>query len=307
MRHLHALIVAALGLALLSPTFGADAPPAGKSLLDQLDRTWADDPVWFDGKAEIATYEATRAIYGQPRHYTATIMTNKEHADPQTKTKLAGGAATSGGRAVFKHHVREDVPTEKYTYHFSTMVYVGVEDFKSLKIDMGSQEACGATFKQFVNHNGELAWHQFSYHPRQGHEAGQSDPPGDLVFHDALTLVLRGLPFDELKPGGQINFSMLPDQTSNKWSDTEPVTAGLGCTGIEELDLPYGKVKAHHVYAGQVYGEPYAAPMAARVNSRTGLWFAADPELGHVLVQYQGADGTVYRLKSLKREAYWVD
>ncbi len=289
MKKLIILPILLAAAALLYPALAQDRASDERGLLDTLAREWADDPVWFDGKAEIAEYEATRTIYGRERRFTAKFMTNKEHADPVTRTKATG----SDGRAVFKFHAREDVPTGKYTYHYSTMVYVGVDNFKSLKIDMGSQEDCGSTFKQVVNHAGVLSWHQFSYFPGEGHRSGEAAPPGDLIFHDALPLVLRGLPFDKLEAGGEVHFSLLPDQTTTKWGPAEPVRASLRYAGEEELVLPYGKVKAHRVAFGP---EPVSV-----------AWFASDPALRHIMVQYEGADGTSYRLKRLTREAYWVE
>ncbi len=273
-------LVAASGV-LLPWVVAEDADPANP--LDHFTREWRDDPVWFDGKAEIAEYEATRTIYGSERRYTAKLMTNKEHADPESKTKSADGS----GRSVFKFHAREDIPTQKYTYHYSTMVYVGTDDLKCLKLDMGSMEDCGASFKQLVNHQGELTWHQFSYFPNEGHRTGAYEPAANLVFHDALPLVLRGYPFDNPEP---MNLALLPEQTTTKWSAYEPTQTAVEHLGVSELELPFGKIAAHHLTVGP-----------------DQFWFAADPDLRHVMVAYESPDGITYRLKSLRREAYWVN
>src|SRR5688572_28144872 len=72
-------------------------------------RAWRADPVWHDGKAEYAVYDGQRTLYGEPRRFRARILTNQEMADPATKTKAVEPDAP-GMRAVFKHHVREDIP-----------------------------------------------------------------------------------------------------------------------------------------------------------------------------------------------------
>src|SRR5690606_20618065 len=98
------------------------------------DHAWEDDRAWHDGKAEVARYDATRTIYGKVRHHVATLYTNRELADAApTFTK----SSDNRGRSVFKHHLREDIQTENYAYHYSTMAYVGTRDFKSLKLDVG--------------------------------------------------------------------------------------------------------------------------------------------------------------------------
>jgi hypothetical protein len=265
---------------------------------------WRDDPVWFDGRAECAVYEATRVIYGQPRQYLARIYTNKEHASPDTFTK----SATGHGRAVFKQHLREDIATENYTYHYSTMCYVGTSDLKSLKLDFGSQEDCGASFKQYINHAGTLTWQQFTYFPDEGHRSGAYAPPGDFVFFNALPLLLRGYPF--MNPSDEpLQLMVLPDQISTHLTETMPgaVSTVVFYMGLETLDLPIGKIESHR--------------LAVRPNRRMRegdqimpvhyYWFAVDPAQQHILVQYQspvGPDtlGTRYQLKSVERRAYWL-
>ncbi len=254
-------------------------------------REWRDDPVWHDGQAECATYEATRVIYGQARSYVARVYLNKEHASPKTFTKSSDGT----GRAVFKLHMREDIPTENYTYHYSTMCYVGVDDLKSLKLDMGSQEDCGATFKQYVNHAGELTWVQHSYFPDEGTRSGRMQPRQEFVFEDALPVVLRGYPFDD--PPGEMVLQMLHDQTDNHLTLPDELSgegAVLRYAGREALDLPFGRVEAHHlvVVRGEGAGE-------------LELWFAAEEALGGVMVRMRSSDGRELRLKSVERRAYW--
>lgn len=269
----------------LSPTL-----LAGTDALDGLTRSWRDDPVWHDGQAECATYEATRTIYGTPRPYTARVFINKEVASPDTFTK----SADSKGRAVFKVHIRDDIPTENYTYHFSTMSYVGVDDLKSLKLDMGSQEDCGATFKQYVNHAGKLRWRQHSYFPNEGERSGELEPGKHFAFQDALLLILRGYPFDD--PPKTLELQLLRDQTDTHLTLPDELATGVSIVqyrGREVLDLPYGEVDAHHLVL-------WLAP-----DWEEHFWFAADPALRHAMVQHTGGHGIMYRLKALERRAYW--
>jgi hypothetical protein len=251
-------------------------------------REWRDDPVWHDGKAEYAVYDARRTIYGKPRRFAARVITNREKADPATTTKAVEPGAP-GVRDVFKHHVRADVPTDNYAYHFSTMAYVGADDLKSLKLDMGSQEDCGATFKQFVNHGGNLEWRQSSYFPGEGAKSGSYAPPEGFVFEDALALVLRGYPF--ARPD-EIGLMVLPDQTTNKLGPATPVPATVTHVGRATLEVPFGKVDAHHLVLRRE-GAP-----------ERHYWFAADPGLLHVLVRQEGPDLEL-SLRELKRWAYW--
>ena len=281
--------LAIVGLTLLALSYSIAAEPVADPFAD-FTRGWRDNPVWHDGQAECAVYDATRTIYGQPRDYTARIFTNKEVFSPETFTKSDDGE----GWPVFKHHIRDDVPTKNYTYHFSTMAYVGTDDLKSLKLDMGSIEDCGATFKQYVNHAGTLNWRQHSYFPGEGERSGEMKPGKHFAFQDALTLILRGYPFDA--PPKTLELQMLRDQTDTHL--TLPDTLGTGVAivqyrGEETLDLPIGEVKAHHLvlWLAPDWDEHY--------------WFASDASMLHVMVQHEGRWGVTYKLKELERRAYW--
>jgi hypothetical protein len=88
---------------------------------------------------------------------------------------------------------------------------------------------------------------------------------------------------------------LLPDQTTTKWSPAEPVKATVKFVGTETLELPIGKTAAFHLAV-----TPEGGPTEH-------YWFATDgraPML-HVMVQYQGPNGQSYRLKELRRWAYW--
>ncbi len=251
---------------------------------------WRDSPVWFDGQAECAVYDATRTIYGKEHRYTARIFTNKEMASAETFTKSRDGT----GRSVFKHHVRDDIPTKNYTYHYSTMAYVGTDDLKSLKLDMGSLEDCGATFKQYVNHAGTLRWNQHSYFPDEGERSGEVVPGKHFAFEDALTLILRGYPFND--PPKTLELQVLRDQTDTHLTLPKELSTGVAIVqyrGEETLKLPIGEVDAHHLVL-------WLAP-----DWEEHYWFASDPKMLHVLVRYKGSHGIEYRLKELDRCAYW--
>ncbi len=270
------------------------ASPSQEDLLARFTRPWRDHPIWHDGQAEVALYEATRTIYGKPRRYSARLYTNKEHASAKSKTKSADGR----GRAVFKHHLREDIATENYHYHFSTMCYVGTNDLKSLKLEMGSQEDCGATFKQYVNHAGTCVWRQHSCFPNEGHASGSYPPEKRFVFQDALGLVLRGYPFEH--PLAGLDLLVLPDQTTTQHSGPKPVPMRLTFVGRDTLELPVGNVEAYHLRLTTTPADRQDAVVH-------DYWFAqaAAPPWLHVMVQYQGPAGLTYRLERLERRAYW--
>jgi len=272
------------------------APPRG------LETDWSSDPVWYDGLAEQADYEATRVIYGQPRSYTARLFTNKERYDPDTTTKAAGG----DGVEVFKFHQRHDAPTKNYTYHFSTMSYVRSADLASVKLEMASQEDCGATFKRFVYDGETIKWFQSSYFPNEGLKTGAVDTPDAFVYADALPLVLRGYPFDEPR---EVVLNVMPVQTDTHLTPVRPVPMVVKLVETKTMDLPAGQIETHVLSLSPVQKQDRIdggdTPML--------LGFAANGEASadkpglHVMVYLKSSEGVELKLKSQRRWAYWAN
>ena len=71
MTHQNSLTLTAMLACLLAPAALTPAELTGAS------GGWRDDPIWYDGKAEWALYEAERTIYGETRRYQTTIFVNK--------------------------------------------------------------------------------------------------------------------------------------------------------------------------------------------------------------------------------------
>jgi len=253
--------------------------------------TWRDDRAWYDGQAEVAFYDATRVIYGEPRAYRATAYTNKQWMDPATTTKSTGDA----GVEVFKHHWSERVPTERYDYDFSTAVFVRTDDLSTFKWTCSTQEDCGASFKQAWTADDGWRLLDSVYFP----EGGVLDErrPGALPLPvDALTLVLRDHPVDAT--GAPTRITVLPSQRDTRRVPWTPVERVLIERGAEIVEVPFGSVQARRIDLAAPGAD---APLAS-------YWFAADdgaPMLG-ALVRYEDSGGSSYELVSLERYPYWA-
>lgn len=252
---------------------------------------WRTDPVWYDGQAEVAVYECEREVYGAQRKYQALVYTNKENVDPATGCKSADGK----GLEVFKHHWREHIPTPSYPYDYSTMSYTLAAELAPFKLTMSSQEDCGASFKEFWrDEDGRFVWNTSNYFPGGGNKAGKLGKPKNLVFEDALPLVLRGYDFKDVDAHA---LALVPFQRFNTATSFEPLDAHLMNAGKVELDLPIGKVQAYLLCLAGEGGQVIA-----------NYWFHADgaaPWL-HALVQWERpAQKIRCQLVSLTRKAYW--
>lgn len=248
---------------------------------------WRTDPAWYDGKAEVCVYDATLEIYGTVRTYRATIYTNKQTMDPRLGVKTSG----EGGIEVFKQHRSERIPTENYDYDYSIAVFARTDDLSLFKLTRASQEDCGATFTHVLRGDGALGYWTSGYFPGEGVREGTLDD--DLVFEDALPLLLRDFPFASPR---ERRVRMIPSMRTNRLPSLEPVPRLLRYGGAETLDLPAGRIAAHRIEVVTPAGE---------VESR--LWFAAADEAPwlHAMVAYEGSRGASYRLVSIERRAYW--
>ncbi len=250
---------------------------------------WREDPAWYDGTAEKCVYQASRPIYGVERSYLATAYTNKQAMDRGTSTKPSDGQGTE----VFKHHWSERIETERYDYDFSTASFTTTDRFLPFKLTASTQEDCGASFKQVWWQGERLRRWESVYFPDAGVIEGTLGR-SDIVFEDALPLVLRDFPFEQ---GGNQELWVLPSQKSTKRAAMEPQPMRVESRGQEELELPVGTLAAQRLDLVE----------AKDGKLRASFWFASASEAPwmHVLLQYEAADGVRYALASHERTAYW--
>jgi len=270
-----------------------------------LDASWRTDPIWYDGKAEYAVYDAVRPIYGKDRHYEAVLITNKQQMNPTTTTKSADWRAP-GQVEVFKHNLREVIPTENYVYKYLTTAFVRANDLTPFKLTMSSQEDCGATFKHFVADGKRVKADTFVYFPDGGPTHFEYTQEKHFRFHDDLSLTLRGYPFEDASKGDAMALSVVPDQTNTHATSIKPIPLAVVFEGMETLELPIGTVEAYRLRVGSTGGAENDSTMKG-LDQRSTYWFAADggSDWLHILVKYDGAYGVKYELKSKKRWAYW--
>jgi hypothetical protein len=261
---------AALMAAQKSAVSSAGLLPAG---------AWATDSTWHDGLVEKATYDATMVLYGRPRSYEATFLTNKEQHTPSVWSKAAGAGETV---EVWKHNQIEVVPTPNYDYKFVTTGHAVVDDLSLTRLDATSQEWCGTSFKQIErNADDGLDYFAFSYMPEAGRVQETVSGTADVVPMDLLPLVLRAYDFQN-RP--EVTLRVVPTQKSNRHVSAQPFDATVRFA--EEHEAGYD---LELLRGGEVIGT---------------YTFANDRQ--HVMLAYDGADGTSYRLTDLDRVDYWT-
>jgi len=276
---LGSLVFCVAGTVLAGPSTGATIP---------ISAAWADDPIWDDGLAEVAVYEASRPIYGAPRPYEAILLTVKEDFDAD---KLVKADPPFGGRAivtVLKQNAVREIATPNYDYRIMTSTFVELDDpTRLVKLTSGSHEWCGNTWKAIRRRDGGLVHDWSSYFDGEGDGSQLLDVgPGDLL-EDQLPLALRGLQFRE---GLTFEFRMLPGMAHPHAGALRWVPASLRVVGRATVELPVGSIDTWRV-EGEAAGQT------------ASYWF--DAVGTHALVQAESPGGDSLRLKQIERRAYW--
>lgn len=281
-------ILVALGVIILVVIFmtnltrqsSVTEPPSDFYRLD-----WGLDPLWDDGQAEVATYNALSVIYGKSRSHETTLITVKEDFNPKLFVKADNLPQEQSHPVVFKLNVAASIPAENYTYHFLTSVFVRREDTsKMLKLTAGSQEWCGNTFKEVRNwdRNSTLVYH--SYFDGEGDGSlSLGLAPGDLL-EDQLPVTLRSLQF---KQGLRYQVRIANSLISNRAEPPKLIDSEISVEGREIMNsIDCWKV---HIQ---------------REGLRQTYWMEND--YPNILVKSISSDGGAMSLKDRNRRKYWL-
>ena len=282
-----------------SPT--PDAPAAAPAAASD----WASDPVWYDGLVERAEYDAARVIYGKPRPYVATFLTNKEQHDAATLTKDADGEGAT--LEVWKHNQIEVIPTPNYDYKYEATSHLTTAGLLLTRLDVASQEFCGLSFKQYLLTDGLPV----DATPDAPGDGATRNPQADAAGVGLLRLQLHA----RQRPGGDGRGGRggRPAGRAVQRAAALPAVVRLRGPG-DDGDLAAARPEEQP-------GDAAASPSPAEVRYAgegdgthklelvqggevLGTFEMAD-DRRHVMVGYDGADGQTYRLKSVERVDYW--
>lgn len=116
---------------------------------------------WYNGDAEITSYELTQARYGELRNGKAVMIFVTEPFSPASFTKA--DKHYRNNVPVLKLNFTKNFETGIYPYSMMTSTFYPVDGSSaSLKISSSSQEWCGQTYVEMHN-NGRLKFDVRSY------------------------------------------------------------------------------------------------------------------------------------------------
>lgn len=280
------LVPGALWLAML---FSGAAPLLAPEL-PVYDSAWAQGPLWDDGQAEVALYDARRPQYGKIESYQAVFLVVKEDFHRDLLVKADPPYDNKPLVPVLKLNAVHSYWTSNYPYRFLASVFVRRDDPTALvKMTLGSQEWCGNTFKEIkMGERPELQTH--TYFDGEGDTTRPLNlRPGDLL-EDQLPLALRSLRF---APGLELQRRLFPSLISNNLRRPfDPVEAVIRVTGEETVGTGAGRLAAWKV-------------SVERDELKQTWWF--EKAAPHALLKMESSDGRAWLLKARARRPYWKE
>ena len=263
---------------------------------------------WYDGHAELASYDLTYPRYGQLRSGTAVAITVTEPFDREAyvKADTAGDASFN----VVKLNLVEDFQTGIYDYNLMLSVFVGVEPAHELpagatqKLSFSAQEWCGHAYQQtlFSGEADAPGFEQTSHSYFQG-EADQhvvGDRPADGFTEDALILWARGLAGPTIEPGQSIDVPLYRSLAVQRlrhqpWAwdratlrrQAEVTSAAVPAGSFDEVEVLQAEVRSD-------------------AGDRTYTFYVDAAEGGNRrLLKLERSDGYQMELRGSERLPYW--
>ncbi|EOZ95172.1 hypothetical protein A33Q_3377 [Indibacter alkaliphilus LW1] len=126
---------------------------------------------WFQGKAELSSFELTQYRYGEPREGEAVLIFVTEDFSRKKQVKLDNpGDAGRDKLSVIKMNQTRDFVTGIYPYHMMLSAFTPTkEQSNGVKFTLSSQEWCGQSFAQLNLKSGEsYSGKLFSYFEQEG-------------------------------------------------------------------------------------------------------------------------------------------
>ncbi|HET6373029.1 MAG TPA: hypothetical protein VFG76_06965 [Candidatus Polarisedimenticolia bacterium] len=256
-----------------------------------VDLSWGRDPIWDDGKAEVARYDAHRKVYGADRAFETRIITVKEDFNKTLGVKADPPYEGKDLLTVLKMNVISRIDTENYPYQYMTSLFVRREDPREVfKMTQSSQEWCGATFKEIVTWDGAPYMNYHSYFDGQGDGRTPITLGAGTYLEEQLLLVLRAA---EMKEGVEYRFGLHAPLITNSVRGHEVREAVAKLSGEESLVTPAGTFTARRI------------EIAAPGSSAAPMTFWIEKGGRRALLKLSTADGRSLQLREISRRDYW--
>jgi len=297
------LLLLACGVTLTACTEGSTeageaAPsttPAGTSL--PVDASFLADPIWDDGKAEIAFYRVERSynVYEEPESVTFDVGTYlvKQNFSRETMAKTTDGSGT----AAFKAATFFEMNSGSYQYKRNWVVNARRSDLAPLKHSFSSFDWCSNLYREYAFHgDGGVTFLKRS--DDYGNQERRLDIAADVfdrVVPSALVpLLVRSLTFGD---EGPVPFFVLN-------ANDGPIRARAAFIDTTTVETPAGSRSGERIRV--TYDRPAPSPVAGKTAKSEVYARAMDSE--RTLLSLEAGDDS-YRMVLVEhlRSAYWSE
>ncbi|WP_167341878.1 septum formation inhibitor Maf [Nonlabens sp. SY33080] len=153
-----------------STTDEVSTPTKSKRQSRSLDENFKS--YWFDGTAEISSYELNQARYGEMRQGTAVLIYVTEPFD--SKDQIKADRIKDDNYSVLKLNATRDFNTGIYPYKMMSSTFLPLDfEGNSIKVAASIQEWCGHTYMQFNENNTSYDVQLHSYFQSEGNKSFQ--------------------------------------------------------------------------------------------------------------------------------------
>lgn len=253
---------------------------------------------WYDGKAEISTYEITEMRYGEPRKGIRIMVFVTEPMRLSTHIKPDYQLPPDSIVKVIKLNDIRKFKTGVYDYSIMTSVFTSVDSKKNIpemstmKISFTSQEWCGNVFETLKRDKSGFTGSLKSYFESEGEQNYQFPINKKIDTEDNLWLLIRELKKPVLNEGQSTSIRVLP----SSWARRKAHVPIKVLEGTLE--------KGHRDMRNTVLGEIESIPFEWKLNGKTTkVWVEAD--YPHRILSWIEPDGSKGSIIASRREAYW--
>lgn len=280
-------------LALLACAAASPPPPtAGPEFWD----------TWGDGRAEVDTYHLEQPRYGQVHLGSAVLIYVTEDFSYAERVKADPGQHPDHDvRKVLKLNAIRDFATGVYTYHVMTSSFLRVDAgdgqraLDPLKLTFSAQEWCGMVYDELIVNPARVARTLHTYFDADTRPPSSLRVPPDLVYGDAVPVLIRGLRGDWLAPGESRRLPYLPTAMSDRFAHRPPALTEVQVervAGTRPLIDGAGTSWTVEEWVVTPDGGP------------TTRW-SVEAAAPHRVVGWTSDDGEVALLRATERIPYW--
>jgi hypothetical protein len=174
---------------------------------------------WYNGTAEISTYELSQARYGEMREGTAVLIFVTEPFDKTDQIKA--DQSKDSNRTVLKLNATRNFNTGIYPYSIMSSTFLPLDKKdNAIKIATSIQEWCGHTYMQFNQDGDAYDVSLYSYFQSEGKEEFEVD---NVMTENQIAAQLRLDP--KAMPIGEIKIIPSTEYLRLKHVETKPYDA----------------------------------------------------------------------------------